>query len=89
MKCDNCGEQITKAGELVVAWNEDWKIDSNTFNKDPPKFIFHKQFVNPECDDRNKYPLSKTFPNESSLEKVEEYVKRDKIIIEKYKGEIK
>jgi len=77
MKCDNCVEQITKAGELVVAWNEDWKIGSETYNKDTPKFIFHKEFVKPECDDRNKYPLSKDFPIESSLEEVEEYLKRD------------
>ena len=76
MKCDSCGEQITKAGELVVAWNEDWK-GSKYCNKDTPKFIFHKEFVKPECDDRNKYPLSKDFPNESSLEEVEEFLKRD------------
>ena len=87
MKCDNCGEQITKAGELVVVWNEDWKIGSDTFNKDTPRFVFHKQGVKLGCDDRNKYPLSKDFPSETSLEKVEEYVKRGKIIIEKYKGE--
>ena len=76
MKCDSCGDQITKARELVVAWNEDWK-GSKYCNKDTPKFIFHKEFVTPECDDRNKYPLSKDFPNESSLEEVEEVLKRD------------
>ena len=77
MKCDNCGDLITKAGQLVVVWNEDWKIGSNTLNKDTPKFVFHKQGVKPGCDDRNKYPLSKTFFNESSLEEVEEYLNKE------------
>ena len=74
MKCDSCGDQITKAGELVVAWNEDWKIGSETFNKDTPKFIFHKQFAKLGCDDRNKYPLSKDFSMDANLKEVEEYL---------------
>ena len=85
MKCDNCGEQITKTSQLVVVWNEDWKIGSDTFNKDTPKFVFHKQGVKPGCDDSNKYPLNKTFPsglknekNEASLEEVEEYLNKER-----------